>query len=568
MRGILKQSLAYFFKNKLNVIILCILTTLTSFMYFFVEASIDGNILNLSNKVNLSSNEYEYLTGLSSNKILATSFLIGLTLVTCFVYYMFYKKNFDVNKKVLGCYRALGFTKTQITLIYIRITFILAFLFLLVGLAVGYYYSYILLETYQVTYGVSDSVRGISFSSFFVGVLVPTISFCIMPYLASRTYRKPEVAILFSGTQKQRSNSKFSILLTKISKFIPSKYSFSSKVALRKPFNLFLILVSVYFFLSLIVLSFSLNMSSSQVLTSQTAARNYNYEVKLSKSQIVSSGEDSQYFFSKDKVKLYNSNREEITEQQLVALDNNGKHFKLVSNDKEISLGSGEVAVNARIAQIYKLKEGDEVQLSIDGKDITLRIKTIAENGDYSSIYINRAYYNGLFNQSNDAYNGFWSNTLSKSFENERVLKYSDYLDKLQNNNVSNRLSAVINQILACVFGILLIFLVLLLNFQDNFDNFISLRKLGYLPKEIKAMLINIYLPLILITFLLMIIPSIYTSEHILNSLSLQTGDYMPFVTNIFVFCYAFGILIVLYVGEVSFFGWKLKKIFKRIENG
>lgn len=83
-------------------------------------------------------------------------------------------------------------------------------------------------------------------------------------------------------------------------------------------------------------------------------------------------------------------------------------------------------------------------------------------------------------------YNGLWSNELDNSFSEGKTQTYSDYKKELKNNNVSNRMSAVITQILACIFGILLIFLVLLLNFQDNTNNFIYLRKLGYLHKEIE----------------------------------------------------------------------------------
>ena len=90
MRSICKQSLGYFRRNKLNVLILSILAFLTSFMYFFVECSIDGNLTWLSTKTQLNNGQNDLLIGLNSNKILALTFLICLTSVSCFIFYMFY----------------------------------------------------------------------------------------------------------------------------------------------------------------------------------------------------------------------------------------------------------------------------------------------------------------------------------------------------------------------------------------------------------------------------------------------------------------------------------------------
>ena len=238
MRGVVKQSLAELFGNKLNVLILCLLTFLTSFMYFFVEASIDTNIKNLSSRSKLSSNEHEFLVGLSSNRILAIAFLFGLTVITCFVFYMFYKKLFNLNRKELGCYRALGFTKSGITIIFITFTFGLVLLFLLLGLVVGYYYSYILLETYHSSYGIDNIKRGISIASVTIGVVFPLLFACLMPILASRIFRKPEVAMLMSGAKGRRKRRKTFKTISKVCNLLPSKYAFSTRVALRNPFNI------------------------------------------------------------------------------------------------------------------------------------------------------------------------------------------------------------------------------------------------------------------------------------------------------------------------------------------
>lgn len=565
MRGVVKQSLAELFGNKLNVLILCLLTFLTSFMYFFVEASIDTNIKNLSSRSKLSSNEHEFLVGLSSNRILAIVFLFGLTVITCFVFYMFYKKLFNLNRKELGCYRALGFTKSGITIIFVTFTFGLVLLFLLLGLVVGYYYSYILLETYHSSYGIDNIKRGISIASVTIGVVFPLLFACLMPILASRIFRKPEVAMLMSGAKGRRKRRKTFKTISNVCNLLPSKYAFSTRVALRNPFNIFLVLLSVYLYMTLIVLSFSLNMSSSNVLESQKALRHYKYEVIFPKESLELNNQNQQLFFLKSRVTLAFKSKK--LQQTLIAMDN-GDYFALTDGKKKIALEEKGVVINQRIAQLYNLKKGDKIKINLGNSSKELTVKAVANNGDYNTIYIKRSYFNKIVYKNQNVYNGMWSDTLPSTLKGATVNKYSDYVRELEKNNVSNKLSAVINQILACVFGVLIIFLALLLNFQDNTENFKYLLKLGYLPKEIHNMLINIYFPIISAGFLSMILPSIFTSTKILNLLSLQTGDYMPFSTNIFIFLYSFIFLSILYFIILVFFNLQLKRSLKNRDDG
>lgn len=402
-------------------------------------------------------------------------------------------------------------------------------------------------------------------SSLFIGIILPILLFCLMTYLATRLYSQAEVTNLLSGQGQKKRSIKVLRLLEKATKFFPAKYSSSSKLALRNPFSLLLVLVSIYSFLVLVVMSFSLHLSSSHVYQLQTAARRYKYEVTFPEQRLDDKSSDNQYFF-KTKAKL-SVNSKQLGQQDLVALDE-GPYFQLQTEDGIIQLRKDEVAINSRLAELYNLKAGDKFRIQTKDFTKTLTIKAIATNENTNSIYLERSYFNELNDQSATTYNGLWSQRLKTKSNEGQVETYEDYVKELQNANVSNRTSAVINQVLGVVFGSLLIFLVLLLNFQDNTMNFIYLCKLGYLPKEIKHMLTNIYLPLIVITFLVLIGPSIITVKQILKVLSLQTRDYLPFSTNLYVFVYAFLCLLVLYFLVLALFDLKLKALFRKTELG
>ena len=124
---------------------------------------------------------------------------------------------------------------------------------------------------------------------------------------------------------------------------------------------------------------------------------------------------------------------------------------------------------------------------------------------------------------------------------------YEQKITDLKRDFVSNRNSAIINQSIGCIAGYILLFLALLLNFQDNIKDMLILHLMGYEPKAIKKLLINVYRPILVVSFLLTLIPSIIIAQWVQKSLSIQTGDYMPFQTNTLFIFIIFILLNVLY---------------------
>lgn len=563
MNKLFKQSFEYFRKNITNVIIMCILVFMTSFMYFIVQCSIDKNIANINNKHLLSNIDKEVLIGLKSNSILALVFLICLVLITGFVFFMFYKKNFQLTKKDIGCYRALGFTNFEISKMYITISIILSIIFALLGLLFGYYFSYILLENYRISYGVQGMCRGIKFRSFVLGVIGTSLAMGVATKLACKSFCNKETSELINGENSEQEGRVVNKTADILSKFIVSRYSFSARLALRKPSNIILIFFSVYIFLVLFVLSISLNLSSGTLYSSQTQNRSYSYEVTFDYILQKYNNSAVEDYFLCQEVSV-NSNNTSIGKQELIGIDNGNNYFNLTNGKNNIKLNENQIVINKRLSEIYGLKAGDHLEISIENNKCKFIIQDIAENCRLNYIYINRSNMANILGINSDSYNGIWCSELRYFGNGSKVISYDEYLSNLSRENVSNRTSAVINQILACIFGILLIFLTLLLNFQDNTNNFIYLKKMGYLRKEINQMLINIYRPLIIIAFVISIIPGIYTCKGILKVLSLQTGDYMPFKSNILVIAMTFILINTLYIIVAKLFDFKLKKLFTR----
>jgi putative ABC transport system permease protein len=183
----------------------------------------------------------------------------------------------------------------------------------------------------------------------------------------------------------------------------------------------------------------------------------------------------------------------------------------------------------------------------------------IARNAEQKRIYISKDTLTKWIGNDANIYNGILS--MRQPAERGKSVSMKERLEELDRAAVSNRTSAVLNQILGGVLGCLLIYLVILLNFNDSMKEILILHLLGYRTKQINTMLISIYRPIIGFSFFIMIYPSIYICKSIQRNLSIQTNDYMPFQTNISVLIFTFILINIIYNAVKYVFGKKIRKI-------
>lgn len=137
-------------------------------------------------------------------------------------------------------------------------------------------------------------------------------------------------------------------------------------------------------------------------------------------------------------------------------------------------------------------------------------------------------------------------------------------MEALERNAVSNQVSAAINQVTGAIVGSILIFLALYINFQDSARDILILHLAGYRRKEIRKMLIDIYLPVVWAAFLLTLAPSVWLARSIQRSLSIAIGDYMPFSTSPWIILAAFALLSAIYWAVQGSFAWGIRWVIKK----
>ncbi|WP_394927248.1 FtsX-like permease family protein [uncultured Robinsoniella sp.] len=561
MRLIYKQLFRELFKNKIYTALLLVLTFSTSFMYFFVHFSVDGNMRILNALASLSEDQLLYRNGLNSNTILAGNVLLVFTCMTGFVFSMFYYRFFKLGKKQIGCVKALGYKDREIRGIFLVYTAGITTIGGFTGIGGGYFASDILINASEKTYLQTGLIKALDIKSILVGLLFPLGVFLFLTFCNYFYIRRKESGLLLSGVAQESRYTMGLRIANKIVAVVPTKNRSALRLALRKPVAIILIIISVMCFSVMFILGYSLNLSSQKIFDSQMKGYHYLYDTHFHEPVPFTAIErESLPYLSADGV--IEKGGEKVN-QKVYGIEDGKELFELVDLEGKPLLipGENEIVIGAALNDLYGFQEGDRIVMSLNHKDYELVISGIAYNAALNSIYISKQELAQRLSLPSDYCNGVWS---MKDLDlGGEVTTKAQRIDKLERDAVSNKSSAVINEVLGCVVGCILLFLALYMNFQDSTRDILILHLMGYKVKEIRKMLINIYGPMMRLFFFLTLIPGILLVRSILRILSLQIGDYIPFQTDGFILAGIFVMLNLVYMLVQGSFQAGIKRIIR-----
>lgn len=561
MKLLYKQLLKQVGRNGVFVFLLLSLTCLTSLSFFFVKFSVDGNMALLNSLDSLSQNQQKYKEALLSNTRLAYVFLFAMSILTAFVFIMFFYRFFRSAKKQIGCLKALGFTDSALRTFFIIFTACISIIGAGAGMLCGYFLSEILIQANEKTCSVNGLIRAVTPMSAAIGLLGGTILFCFTAYLSYFFIRGKEPGFLIAGKTARQSISGGLSCAERIVSIIPVRDKFPLRIALRKPLAVLLIFVAVMAFNICFILGRSLNISSQQIMESQTKGHHYQFNTGYTEYKNETLPPDAiPYLFSPSEIE---ANGHEI-KQSIYGLYSLGNILELLDKEgRSLPMPeSDEVYINPELAEIYNVHIGDILRVTAAGKTAGYRVSGIADNAQLKTIYVNAASLSTHLKAPSESYNGVWST--SPVSEDGTTVSRTQIKQMLEQDATSNKTSAVINQVIGAVIGCILLFLALYLNFQDNQRDISILNLLGYSQREIRKMLVHIYRPIMWAAFAITLIPGILTAKAIQKTLSAAIQDYMPFGTSITVLLLLFVFLNVIYLLVESVFSIGILQICKK----
>ena len=558
-----KQLTKQVLRNRIFLVLLLLLTVLTSTSFFFVRFSIDGNINRVAEIVASGGDEARYRVALESNIALANAFLIATVVLTAFVFLIFFYRFFRSGRKQIGCLKALGFKDRQLRRFFVAGTAGISFLGCLVGLGLSYPLADVLLQANIDAYGVSGLAKAISLSSVLLCALVPMGVFSLVAFFSYNSIKDKEPGeLLGAGPDKAVYNTSLKVANALANK-IPVKNKTSARIVLRKPVTIVLLLVAVLSFNACIIIAYSLNFSSAIVFAAQTEGHNYEYltryedytagqekpENALALLRVPADLQHKQAQFAHDVTGLYHVNElYELQDKKGVLLNVPEKGTAIIGED---------------LQEIYRVRVGDTLTVIVGEKNVSVEVAAVAANAQAGTMYMNGEELSNLLALPENSYNVLLSQTLPQG-ESGTSVSAQQRIDLLERDAVSNKTSGVINQVIGAVVGCILVFLALFISFQDNTRDMLILHLMGYQPKAIRKMFVDLYRPIVWILFVLTILPGIWIAQAIQKNLSITTGDYMPFYTSGAILLLAFALLTVIYFLVQGIFSKALKRVIKK----
>ena len=538
-----KQMIKELFRKKIFLALMFLLTVLTSFMYFFVHFSIDANLKWLNKLPSLNEKQAAYQNGLMSNASLASDMLLGFLALTGFVFAFVFVRFYREHQKQIGAFKALGFTGRDINSVFWKVTFVMSLTGGVIGLIGGFFASDILISANREAYLISGIRKGISGLSICGGILVPGLVLTMITAASWLVVGKQDAGTLMTGIRKS-DYTKTLILADRISGMFPVKMQLPMRLALRNPVAAGLIIVSVMMVSVMFLLGFSLNQSSERLKESQLIGHNYNYQEEF---DTVIHGEKEKLAIRYLKESVTLDNGRKTIDFSLVGMDEDAQVYEFLDEKGGMVAypGEQEIVIGKQLEEVYGFHLGDEITVSGEKGSAVFRVSGVAFNATTGNAYVSLNAMQKLLGVSKDAYNGIYC---VEEKAGKAGITRAERLDELQRDTVSNRVSAVIVQVMGCVIGCILLFLALLINFQSAADEMHILQLLGYQRKEIHRMLIDIYKPLIAGAFLLTLPLALGIVKALLRGMSRQIGDYMMFQTHVAVWGLIIVVIFVIYL--------------------
>lgn len=605
MRFVQKQLIGEMKKNKVFLSLMLVLSAFTSYMYFFVHFSIDGNMAWLERLPVQDAEQLLFQNGLVSNTLLVRYIFMAFTALTGFVFGMFYYRFFRSAEKQLGCLKTLGFQDRDFMRVFLTVSGGIALLGAAAALPAGYFTSDVLLAANRQSYLVTGVVKGIRPASLVIGCFVPGAVFCLITFWMYRRIRRKEIGELLTGVSPATDCSISFRLADKVSGWFPEKNRLSIRLALRNPVAILLIVSSVTVVSTMFILAYSLNVSSKRVYETQVLGHYYLYErdygepqraehepqgdtdsavynqsIQNERIQTGSVKDGSIQNGSMTNKSIQNESPQTVADFYLTAegtLDYNGtcmegtlaggngakEIFELLDRrGNPVAFPEyGELVISTRLEELYGIKSGDTVMVKAGGREHPMKVSGVAYNAKQGWIYVSKEELCEMLSLPENSHTVIFCR--EDIFTGGTVITDAQKKEALERGMVSNRVSAVINQVIGCVIGCILLFLALLLNFQSCTGDMLILRLMGYQKREINSLLVDIYKPLLFAAYVLTLPAAVLITKNILRTLSIQIGDYMMFETNLFVVAGVLVLLYLIYFAVQSFFLIGISKIFR-----
>ncbi len=535
----------------------------------------------------------DYKNNADSVDKLAKVFPVFFFLVAALVCLTTMTRMVDEQRINIGTLKGLGYSKYKIASKYIVYSFSASFLGSVFGLAIGYtVFPIIIFDAYGIMYSLPKVELEFNIPIALLITLISVAVTTLSSVLACYKELSETPAILMRPKAPKEGKR---ILIERIS-FIWNKLSFIGKVTVRNIFRykkrFFMTVFGIAGCTALIVTGFGIKDSIKTIVDKQYGSI-FKYDLTINidkdvsdmekeelKDELISLSEiDKSLIISSENIKLKIDDTTKdmylITPEDISQI---GDFINLTNrNTKEkLNLNNDGIILSEKAAKEAKVKVGDEIKITFNNKEYSLKVSGVAENYTFNYAYISPKYYKEVF-EKDAIYNAIIAITqnienkddFSLSLLNKDIVNGVSFNNDIRENfdNMIKSLNYVIIVIIvsAGTLAFVVLYNLTNVNISERIREIATIKVLGFYDNEVSA---YIYRENILLTIFGIVfgeVLGILLHRFIMITVEM---DNMMFGRNIdipsFVYSAILTIVFAVLVNLVMFY--KLKKV-KMVES-
>lgn len=474
----------------------------------------------------------------STDRKFAEYFLYLLLFISVFIIMIITKKRIEDEKLQIGVLKSLGYKSHKIAVSYLVYPVVGSLIGGLLGFLIGMVLNGPVAQIFLSYFNVPLAGFSLNIQYLLTSVFLPLVLLSLLSYLISIfMLRKKPLDLL-----KEGSHLKVGIL-SKVTNFVTKKLPFASRfrysLASRSVGKLFIVsLTSFCTGLLIVLVLIGMNLFNSVIATTFDSFA-YKYEVTYKEVQTgTSTKEDLVLNASATLLSVKKDGKvEKVKEDTTITINgmDTTKYIKILdSEEKDLSsyLGKKGMIINTNIAEVYQVKVGDSLLVKIGEEEFTYEVLAVSDGYMGNTAYMGRNALSRDIGLRENSYTEKYSTdskySSMKKVDKEELSKIGNIfsIEDLRRNMEKQMQTANSSIYIVILFASIMAFIIIAvianIVVEENKKTISLMKVLGYKNKEIGSIVLNIYTPFVIVSYLLSIPVMIGVLKWIV---SLLVGD-------------------------------------------
>ncbi|WP_027955476.1 ABC transporter permease [Halobacillus kuroshimensis] len=240
-------------------------------------------------------------------------------------------------------------------------------------------------------------------------------------------------------------------------------------------------------------------------------------------------------------------------------------YIHLLSDEEKLNSELKEGAVlSTPAAAVLGVGAGEDITLtnSLNDEEMTVQVAGVADVYIGSQIYLPREVFNEFLGYPGDAYSAVWQ--AEKPERGADVYQIEDkqkVIDSFEATSGATRSSVIGMAVFAVVISVIVLTLLTNLIVEENSPSISLFKVMGYHNSEVSKLVLSVYTPVVMLSYLISIPLAGLTLGQLMNSLVEQTGFILPTDVSLWMAATGFVVIMLTYALSIALSKRKLKQV-------